>query len=163
MTDDLKQEETTEEKKFTQSDIDRILKERLEREKTTRDKLAAKAREEAEAEALKKNEEWQTLAKQLEARVGELEPLGERVTKLSGALEKYLAAEKKDLPKYVLDLLGKLDPVDQIEYLAANRDELGKQRGPEGVPPSPTPRDRTLSEDEREAARRGQSQLYNNF
>ena len=94
-------------------------------------------REEAEAEGLKKSEEWQTLAKKLEARVGELEPTAEQVTRYKGAIEKYLAAEKKDLPKHILALLDKLDPVDQIEYLSANRDEIGK--GLQGVPPSPTP------------------------
>lgn len=164
MTDELKEEvETEPEKVFTQADVDRIIKERLEREKTAREKSAAKAREEAEAEGLKKSEEWQTLAKKLEARVGELEPMGEQVTRYKGALEKYLEAEKKDLPKHVLVLLEKLDPADQMEYLTANREELGKGGKPEGVPASPQARSRSISEEEQEAARRGQANLYSNF
>ncbi|HEY3312019.1 MAG TPA: hypothetical protein VGK00_10300 [Anaerolineales bacterium] len=90
-------------------------------------------------------------------------PYADEVTRYKGALDKYLAAEKKDLPKHITSLLEKLDPADQIEYLAANREELGKQKGPEGVPPSPKPSDKTLSDDEKEAARRGQGQLYSSF
>ncbi|HEY3310564.1 MAG TPA: hypothetical protein VGK00_02885 [Anaerolineales bacterium] len=159
-----KQEEQEAEKVFTQADLDRIIKERLEREKTTREKAAAKAKEEAEAEGLKKSEEWQSLAKRLEARVGELEPASEQVTRYKSALDKYLEAEKKDLPKHVLVLLEKLDPVDQMEYLSANRDDIGKaSKGGEGVPASPNPKARSLSEEEKEAARRGQNSLYSNF
>jgi hypothetical protein len=157
-------------KTFTQADIDRIVKDRLEREKSAREKATAKAKEEAEAEALKKNQEWQALAEKNEtranellAKLGELEPLGDQVTRYKGALEKYLATEKKDLPKHVLVLLEKLDPIEQIEYLAANREDLGKAGRVEGVPPSPDPKQRTLSDDEKEAARRGQASLYSNF
>ena len=156
---------------FSQADVDRIVKERLEREKAAREKAAQKAREDAEAESLKKNQEWQGLAatqekraNELAARVTELESVGDQATRYKGALEKYLAAEKKDLPKHVLVLLEKLDPVDQIEYLAANREELGKGGGaPVGVPASPEPKERTLSDEDRERARRGQAQIYQNF
>ena len=166
-------------KTFTQADIDRIVKDRLEREKSAREKATSKAKEEAsrartgttsEAEALKKNQEWQALAEKNEtranellAKLGELEPLGDQVTRYKGALEKYLATEKKDLPKHVLVLLEKLDPIEQIEYLAANREDLGKTGKVDGVPPSPDPKQRTLSDDEKEAARRGQASLYSNF
>lgn len=164
MADEEKQEtQETTEKVFTQADVDRIIKERLEREKTAREKSAAKAREEAEAEGLKKSEEWQALAKKLEARVGELEPIGEQVTRYKSVLEKYLEAEKKDLPKHVLVLLEKLDPADQMEYLSTNREELGKVGKLEGVPASPQARGRSISEEEQEAARRGQANLYSNF
>ena len=78
---------------FSQADVDRIVKERLEREKTAREKATQKAREEAEAQSLKKNQEWQSLAEknearvsQLAARLGELEPLSEQVTRYKSAL-----------------------------------------------------------------------------
>ncbi len=155
---------------FSQADVDRIVKDRLEREKSAREKATQKAKEDAEAEGLKKNQEWQTLAEKHEARTNELlakldelEPLGGQVERYKGALEKYLATEKKDLPKHVMVLLEKLDPIEQIEYLAANREELGKTTGTGGVPASPDPKTRTLSEDELEAARRGQAQIYSNF
>ncbi len=156
---------------FSQADVDRIVKDRLEREKSAREKAAAKLREDAEADALKKNQEWQTLsqktearANELQARVGELEAVGSQVERYKVALEKNLEAEKKDLPKHVLVLLEKLDPVEQLEYLAANREVLGKAgRASEGVPSTPSPRQRSLSEEDQEAARRSQAALYQNF
>ena len=155
---------------FSQADVDRIVKDRLEREKTAREKAMAKAKDEAEADSLKKNQEWQALAErnaakasELQAKLGELEPLSDQVTKLSGALSKYLEAEKKDLPKHVLVLLEKLDVVEQIEYLALNREALGRSGRVEGVPASPNAKQRSLSEEELEAARRGQASLYSNF
>ncbi len=154
---------------FSQADVDRIVKERLEREKTAREKATQKAREEAEAQSLKKNQEWQSLAEknearvsQLAARLGELEPLSEQVTRYKSALEGSLAAEKKDLPRHVLVLLEKLDPIEQIEYLSANREEFGRSRLAE-IPASPSPKERALSEAEQDAARRGQAALYSNF
>ena len=148
---------------FTQAEVDRIVKERLEREKTAREKAAARAREDAEAQAFKKNQEWQAQAEKSAARVAELESLGEQVTRYQGALDQYLAAEKKDLPRHVLVLLEKLDPVEQMEYLSANRDELGRPALKGGVPASPEPKERALSEEEAERARRGQAQLYQGF
>jgi len=156
---------------FSQADVDRIVKDRLEREKSAREKAAAKLREDAEADALKKNQEWQTLsqktearANELQARVGELEAVGSQVERYKAALEKNLEAEKKDLPKHVLVLLEKLDPVEQLEYLAANREVLGKAgRTSEGVPSTPSPRQRSLSEEDQEAARRSQAAIYQNF
>ncbi len=155
---------------FTQADVDRIVKERLEREKTARERAAQKAREEAESQALKQKQEWQTLAEmnatragELQARLGELEPLGDQMARYRSALEKSLADEKKDLPRHVVVLLEKLDPVEQLEYLAVNRAELGRDTRPEGVPATPAARQRSLSEDELDAARRGQAALYQNF
>lgn len=157
-------------KTFSQEDVDRIVKERLEREKLARERATARAKEEAEAEALKKNQEWQALADvnakkadELAARVAQLEPVGEQVERYRSALERSLAAEKKDLPKHVLVLLEKLDPVEQIDYLAANRDALGRTTGAAGVPASPEPKERRLSDDDLERARRGQANLYQNF
>ena len=159
-----KKDDVQQEKAFTQADVDRIINERLAREKAAREKDAAKAKETAEAEALKKNQEWQALAEKNAAKLAELEPLSEQVTRYKGALEKYLANEKKDLPKHVLVLLEKLDPVEQIEYIATNRAELGKgAAGTDGIPASPNPKQRTLSDEDQEKARRGQGQIYQNF
>ncbi len=166
------EDQPAERRTFSQAELDRIVKERLERERSAREKATVRAREEAEAEAMKKNQEWQALAEKNEARaaelaakVGALEPLGEQVQRYKSALEKSLAAEKKDLPKHVLVLLEKLDPVEQIEYLAVNREELGNGNRArlEGVPASPSPKERALNEDEQAAARRGQAALYTNF
>lgn len=160
------------EKKFTQKEIDAIIAERLAREKKNQEAAAEKARKQAEEDALVKNQEFQKLSDErgkrvaeLEGQVSEMTSVREQADRYKGALEKYLVAEKKDLPKHVLTLLEKLDPVDQIEYIAANRAELGKppQENLKGVPPSPDPKERKLSDEEKAEARKGQASLYNRF
>lgn len=160
---------TPEDKKFTQKDVDAIIAERLERMKKTQEAAAEKLKKQAEEDALVKNQEFQKLADErgkrvaeLEGQVTELTTVREQAERYKGALEKYLEAERKGLPKHVLTLLEKLDPVDQIEYIAANRAELGKpaEQKIEGVPPSPNPKEKKLSKEEENDARRDQSRLY---
>lgn len=55
-----------EEKKFTESEVNQIVKNRLEREKVASEQRAEEARKVAEAEAAKKNGEWEKVAKQRE-------------------------------------------------------------------------------------------------
>lgn len=160
---------TPEEKKFTQKEIDAIISDRLAREKKAQEAAAEKLKKQAEEDALVKNQEFQKLADErgkrvaeLEGQVAELTTVREQAERYKGALGKYLEAERKGLPKHVLTLLEKLDPVDQIEYIAANREELGKpaEQQIKGVPPSPNPRERKLSKEETDDARRDQSRLY---
>lgn len=64
----------TDDKRFTQAELDAIVKDRLERERKKADETAAKTKADAEAAAAKEQGEWKKLAEQHEARVGELEP-----------------------------------------------------------------------------------------
>lgn len=133
-----------------QAAIDERLKNRLEREKRKAEELAQKARDEAEAKALADQQEWQKLAEkhgksaetikaELDTRLSELETVTQRVDRAEQALAGYLTAEKEGLPESVLELLEKLDMVDQLAYLTKHRAALvGKT---DGVPPSPKPAD----------------------
>ena len=166
-TDPEKEKGPADGKKFTQAELDAIIADRLSREKKNQEAATEKARKKAEEDALLKNQEFQKLAEERGKRIAELEPLGDQIKsatetadRYKGALEKYLETEKKGLPKHVLTLLDKLDPVEQIEYIAANREELGKPKGPDGVPASPNPKERKLSEDDQKSARNEQASLY---
>jgi|GEM_PF-2928586 len=165
---DKKKEKPADEKKFSQAELDAIVQDRLAREKKKQDDAADKARKEAEETALLENQKFQELAEERAKTIAELEPFKEQldganetIERYKGALDKYLEAEKKDLPKHVLALLEKLDPVEQMDYIAANREELGK--GPEGIPPSPNPKEKKLSDEERERARKEQGSLYSRY
>ena len=59
------------EKKFSQAELDKIIKERLERESTKRKEAEDKIKEQAEREALAKNQEWEKLAKKREDELAE--------------------------------------------------------------------------------------------
>ena len=55
------------EKRFTQAEVDQVVKERIERERKKAQELASEARKQADADAAVKNGEWQKLAEQREA------------------------------------------------------------------------------------------------
>lgn len=149
--------------RFSQADVDRIVKDRLERERFAREKANNKAMQDAE-------ESWQAEGEGLKARLAEqeqrlrqLEPLGERAEKLSGALKALLEQEKKNLPKTLLPLLDRLDELEQLNYLSQHRHELGLH-AIVGVPASPT---HTEAEPPKEdlafSGLRGQQRLYEHF
>lgn len=125
-----------------QRKVDDLLKERIERERAKADKQAQKAREEAQAEAAAKNGEWQQLAEQRAAKLAELESqvagLDAATTKAQRyeqALAKQVEALRKDVPRHLVPLLDKLDVVEQLEWLAANRDTVTPKAN--GVPATP--------------------------
>lgn len=140
-----------------QAAIDERLKKRLERERAKSEEKAQRAREEAEAKALADQEEWKTLAEKRAAKLAdlesnveqtatELETATQQAERLEKALTAQLAAQKDGLPEATLELLNRLDPVDQLEYLAKHRGSLTANTN--GVPPSPAAADETAVSDE---------------
>jgi len=112
------------------------------------------AAKEAEEKGMLDQQEFEKLATK---RKGELQAVTERVATLEAenkkneeALTKYLEAARKDLPEHILALLDKLDTVDQLEYIAANRETLGAKLpdGPGKLPKSKG-NNGSLSEDEK--------------
>ena len=79
--------ETPEEKKFSQADVDRILKERLERERKKSEEAAAKLKADAEAKTLAEKGEFKELAEKEKAEREKAET-ELRSLKLQGAFEK---------------------------------------------------------------------------
>jgi membrane protein involved in colicin uptake len=115
------------EKKFTQAEIDAIVKERLTREEKKREEAAAKARAEAEAEAAKKNGEYQKLAEQREKELSEaqtrlknFETLQAENTEMVKAMQAVIDQQTATLPEAVKELLKGLSPVKQLEWIAKN-------------------------------------------
>lgn len=134
---------------FTQAELDRIIEERLARSKKATEAAAARAAEEARQRALLEQGEYQKLAEERAARLAELEPQAAAVERYRGALEAVLAEHRKGLPAHLVTLLDRLDPVEQLEYLAANAETLRPAAPPApagpnlngGRPPAPAPAD----------------------
>ncbi|MDI6769746.1 MAG: hypothetical protein QMD04_08725 [Anaerolineales bacterium] len=147
-----------------QKKVDEILKDRLERERKKAEEAAKKAADEAVAEAAKKNGEWQKVAEQREKEIAEareklqeLDKAQEQINRYSETLNKHLETQRAGLPEAITKLLDKLDPVDQLEWLAANKEAIGKTKL-DGPPPSPSPdggaNGKQLEEAKEEFARR---------
>ncbi len=95
---------------------------------------AKKAADAAEKARLTEAGEYKALAEQAQAKVAELEPHKARADRYEASLTKLLAEERKGLPKHVLTLLDKLDPADQLDYIAENREALTAK--PQQPPPN---------------------------
>lgn len=156
-SDDEKEDAGKDEKKFTQAEIDQIIKDRLARESKKSEEKAEQARKQAEEDALAKNSEFQKLAEkrqgtitELEAKVKEFSSIQETADRYKGALESYLTEAKKGLPKHVLPLVDKLDVVEALAYITANASELGVKVL--GVPETPKEREKKLTDEQKQRA-----------
>lgn len=139
-------------KTFTQAEVDKIITERLEREKTKAEKAAEKAKREAEEKALLDSKEFQTLAekraKELEeatARLSSLEQLEEKSKRYVKALTSYRDQLAANLPDSIKALLKDRDIADQLEWLAEN----AKTAQTPQFPATPNPNGQGLTNDEK--------------
>lgn len=147
--------------RFTQSDVDRIVKDRLEREKNAREKAYQKGWKEAEDNLTPKLIELQNAMSAAEAQQewGKLaEPL----------VAKLLSDTKKQLPPHIADLFDRLPAKQQVEYLLANHEALDaatlKTHAKGGVPPSPTNNDHSQPADAQPTTSPARlNNLYDNF
>ena len=150
------------EKTFTQAELDQIVKDRLERERKKHEADAEKARKQAEAAALEKNQEWQKLAEtraqelaDLAREKDELAPYKEQAEKYRAALDAQLAKAKEKLPKHILPLIEKLDPVEAMAYITEHAEELGAKLST--FSETPDPRQKKVSDDDKKEAQRASS------
>ena len=155
-------EGAAQEQKFTQADLDRIINERLAKERQKADEKQKKAAEDAAAKTLAEQGEFKALAETRAARIAELEAAmagtGETVTKLSEQAETYKAtlagyvkAQRKNVPDHIGTLLDALDLPAQLKWLTDNADKLTAQIS--GVTPTPKPNG-TMSDSAKEKAQR---------
>lgn len=136
------------EKKFSQAELNAILKDRLDRKEREAETKAAKDKEKADADKLKEQEKWKELADSNETKAKTLETQLETATaslaKLTEIVQAQLTADIKDWPDEVksilpgadADLLVRYDAIMKAKPLAA------KLIGAPGVPgnrPNPKP------------------------
>lgn len=130
--------------KFTQAQLDAIIADRLAREKAASERAAEKTRREAEERTAAEAGEHKKLAETrqeritaLEGELAEAQTHKERADRYEAALTAHLDAQRKDLPKHVTELLDKLDVVDQLEWIAKNREQVVGAAGKNGPQASP--------------------------
>lgn len=101
----------------------------LERER----EQAAEAARKADEERARKQGEWQSLAESHAARISELEPFRAQAERYEAALRAKVAQERAGLPAHITALLDRLDPAEQLEWLAANADAVRPQQSTNGA------------------------------
>lgn len=131
---------------FTQEDVDRIVSERLKREKAQAAEQAQKAAKAAQDKALEEQQEFKQLA---ESRAADLEQANTKIETQQATieatqteLEEYkstvlsiIEEQRKSLPDGVATLLDKLTPLEQMAWLKDNSTQVNKS----SVPSSPKP------------------------
>lgn len=100
---------------------------------------AATAQAKADQEKqLAEQAQWQTLAEQRAADLAtaatERDALRQRSATYETALKAILETQRKGLPQHLLTLLDRLDPAEQLQYLATNATELSKGNNGPGTP-----------------------------
>lgn len=157
--DDKQQEQPKEQPTFTQADLDRIVKERIEREQKKAEKAAEKARKEAEEAALAEQQEFQTLAQkrqervlELEGQVSELETVKAQAEKYEKALVSFRDAQFENLPDHIKELLEGRDVADQLEWLSKHNEAVNPQQGGARLPFTPKPKEEMTAEQRRRIA-----------
>lgn len=144
---------------FTQDDVDRIVSERLERERKKTTEATEKQKRADDEKRLAEQNEFKTLAEQRAARIAELETAAqsahattETIKRYETALQAYRDAQFAGVPDHIKELL-KDRPIDQqIDWLSKNVKNLSSVSG---VPATPTgtPGPMTADEKRRQAAR----------
>ena len=114
-----------------QQRIEASLKERLERAQRKAETEAAKVKADAEAKSLVDQQKWQELAEKrageiaaLQTKATEQESIAQERDRYKAALEAQLKTAREGLPPHIVTLLDKLDPVEQLNYIAQNAGAL---------------------------------------
>ena len=157
---------------FTQADIDRIVTERLDREKRVNEEKARKSAEEAAAKALKENSQFKELSETqattllnketaLTAATGQVTTLTQERDKYKNALEQHVKERRTGLPDHITALLDVLDPLVQLDWLTKNAAALGTTH--EGVPATPKAQGNLSEAQKKEAQERSRNNYQNIF
>jgi hypothetical protein len=126
-SDDGTGNKQTDEKLFSQAELDAHIKDRLARQKSQFESQQQKTKDEAEQRKLEEEKRFQELAEQRQKELDAIKPKAEQVDTYEKLVNDLLIEQKKDLPKPILVLLDKLSPADQVAYLKENKAEIVKQ------------------------------------
>ncbi len=90
----------------------------------------------AEEDALAEQEQFKELAEKRSAELEELKPKAEAAARYETALRTFLDAEREGLPSHILTLLDRMEPDEQLAYIAEHRETL-QPSTKSGLPETP--------------------------
>jgi hypothetical protein len=115
------------ERRFTQAELEQQIKDRLARQQRQFEAQQREAQQALEAKQLEEQAEWQKLANRRAEEVKELKPRAGLADAYEKAAARLIEEQTRDLPAAILSLLEKLSPLDQLDWLAANAQQLKPQ------------------------------------
>lgn len=93
---------------------------RLERERAKHQRELEDARRDVENKRLQDEKKWEDLANNRATELATLKPQAEKAARLEEAFGTYLETAREGLPASIISLLNKMDPPDQLEWIAQN-------------------------------------------
>lgn len=90
----------------------------------------------AEEASLAERQEFKALAEKRQADLDALKPQADKAARYETALKALLDTERAGLPAHILPLLDRMEPDEQLAYIAENRATL-KPASKDGIPGTP--------------------------
>lgn len=119
---------------FSQVEVDRIIRDRLDRQSRTLAAQAEKERGTAEASIAHERQQLIDELEQHRSEVIQLKATADRVRRYEEALALYAKTLKANVPQHVLTLVERLDLAEQLEYLTAHREVVSTTSPPRTAP-----------------------------
>lgn len=116
--------EPVEDKKFSQADLDNIVKERLERQRRALEAQQREAQQALEQQKLEDQKEFEKLAKQRAEEINSLKPRATLAEGYEKRVSQLMSEAAKALPANIQMLLNKLSLPDQLDWLTENLDSV---------------------------------------
>jgi hypothetical protein len=132
------------ERTFTQSELDAIVKDRLERAERKAEDDRKKGEAAAEAARLAENSQYKELSEKQALEIVSLREQIEQLDTLTTERDRYMTAllevakrEREGLPDPVVELLDRMDVSEQLDWIAKNRESLVGSNKPNRLQPLP--------------------------
>lgn len=117
-------DEPAEEKKFTQAELDNLIKDRLERQRRALEAQKLEEQQKLEQQKLEDQKEFEKLAKQRAEEISSLKPRAGLAESYEKRVAQLMAEAAKTLPSNIQMLLNKLSLPDQLDWLTENLDSV---------------------------------------
>jgi len=117
-------DEPIEEKKFSQAELDTLIKERLDRQRRALEAQQREAQQALETQKLEDQKEFEKLAKQRAEEINTLKPRAGLAESYEKRVAQLMSEAAKSLPSNLQMLLNKLPLPDQLDWLTENLDSV---------------------------------------
>jgi len=117
-------EPQAEEKKFTQADLDTLIKDRLERQRRALEAQQREAQQALETQKLEDQKEYEKLAKQRAEEISTIKPRAALAESYEKGVSRLMNEATKALPSNIQMILNKLSLPDQLDWLTENLDSV---------------------------------------
>jgi len=117
-------EQPTDEPKFTQAQIDKLIQDRLERQRRALETKRIEEQQQAETQQLEDKREFEKLAQQRAKEIDQLKPRAGLAESYEKGVSRLMAKATESLPSNIQTLLNKLSLPDQLDWLSENLDSV---------------------------------------